>query len=103
MFKSIATIAAILVSSAAFAQETIPTVEKPMTEKQITAQAQLSADFATICSLATAEKLVLSKKAIANCADNVQPKAIKAQTRYTAGKTGAEFNTLIANIAIFNG
>jgi hypothetical protein len=74
-----------------------------MTKEEIAANSLAStmAAFAEVCEMR--ETIVLSKDAIAACDGNEKkmPSTVKNGTRFTKGRTGAEFNTLIANIAAF--
>lgn len=91
-------------SQDATATETVETVAAvEMTKEEIAANrlASTMEAMATICSMQ--DKIILSKDAIAACAgdEKKMPTAVKNGSRFTKARTGAEFNTLIANLAAF--
>jgi len=78
--------------------ETVETATVEMTAENL---ASTMAMMQPICNLR--DTIVLSKDAIAACDGNEKklPKLTKKGDRFTKGRTGAEFNTLIANLAAF--
>lgn len=74
-----------------------------LTKEEIVAEnlASTMEAFAEICAMQ--DTIILSKDAIAACDGNEKkmPTPIKKGTRFAKARTGAEFNTLIANIAVF--
>lgn len=103
-------IASAVTSHLAMADTFIQAIEKPAAQPKVVTPTE---DYARItiaamkrvCELAKGEnaKIVLTGKAHGACKGNAKfmPKLIKKGTRFTKARTGAEFNTLIANIAAF--
>lgn len=84
---------------ASYSAPTAKRVAVPLTVEQVNA---IKSMIAPVC--AKSDKIVLSKAAIKACAGDEKqfPKLTKKGDKLTKGKTGAEFSTLLANLAAFN-
>lgn len=76
-------------------------VTSPVTAQEVDPVEKVKTAISAVCKI---EKVVLSKNARAACSGDVSkmPKYIKAGTRFSNRGTGAEFNALIRNVALFN-
>lgn len=107
----------LFLSAAIFAAMTVTAMSEPVTMQNVKGYSasttaknaltpeQIAAAMAIIkpiCDKSTV--IVLSKQASGACAGDVKfmPRVTKKGDKLTKGKTGAEFATLLANIAAFN-